>query len=186
MTQDFELVGLCSPAEMEAIMEHSQVAIDTNAGSSSDDQPLNVNDQVLQELEEAEAKEDDLTEELVEYGPMAPPWLRGSSWEGRPFPKNARLSFALAIRKEAHFRRKLARTISDEQMADRAVNKAQAVSTAARHLKSAGFFGGTRTPEMWPDACREWNDAMLLPGAEPGSASSIKAASELIIGPEEM
>lgn len=117
---------------------------------------------------------------------MAPPWLRGSSWEGRPFPKNARLSFALAIRKEAHFRRKLARTISDEQMADRAANKAQAVSTAARHLKSAGFFGGTRTPEMWPDACREWNDAMLLPGAEPGSASSIKAASELIIGPEEM
>ena len=170
LTQDFELVGLCSPAEMEAIMEHSQVAIDTNAGSSSDDQPLNVNDQVLQELEEAEAKEDDLTEELVDYGPVAPPWLRGSSWEGRPFPKNARLSFALVIRKEAHFRRKL---------------KTQAVSTAAHHLKSAGFFSGTRRPEMWPNACREWNDAMLLPGAEPSSASSIKAASELIIGVED-
>jgi hypothetical protein len=38
---------------------------------------------------------------------------------------------------------------------------------------------------MWPNACREWNDAMLLPGAEPSSASSIKAASELIIGVED-
>jgi len=163
-------------------MEHSRAAIGTN--SSSNEQPLN--DQVSLESQETSTQDTELTEEIAEHGPVAPPWLRGSSWEGRPFPKNARLNFALAIRKEAHFRRKLARSISDEQMAVRVEEKAQAVSTAARHLKSAGFFGGTRTPEMWQDACHEWNSALQLPGAEPTSAIHTKASSELIICNDEM
>jgi hypothetical protein len=118
---------------------------------------------------------------LKEFGPPLPPWLRGSTFEGRPFPKDPRLNFALAMKKEAHFRRKLARTASDEQRAERVEKKAKAVADAARHLKASGFFGGTITPEMLPHAVEEWNEAVMLPGAEGGSESSYHTAKELLV-----
>jgi hypothetical protein len=83
-------------------------------------------------------KEAEVSEELKVYGPPAAPWPQGNTWKGVQYPKYERLKLTVLAKKEAHCRRKLQKTASDEVRADAAETKAQALEEAALSLKAVG------------------------------------------------
>ena len=112
-------------------------------------------------------KEAEVSEELKVYGPPAAPWLQGNTWKGVRYPKDERLKLTVLAKKEAHCRRKLQQTASDDVWADAAATKAQALEEAALSLKAVGFFRCTRTADVavWDQAYTEWVQAENLLGA---------------------
>ena len=112
-------------------------------------------------------KEAEVSEELKVYGPPAAPWLQGNTWKGVRYPKDERLKLTVLAKKEAHCRRKLQKTASDDVWADAAETKAQALEEAALSLKAVGFFRCTRTADVavWDQAYTEWVQAENLLGA---------------------
>jgi hypothetical protein len=124
-------------------------------------------------------KEAEVSEELKVYGPPVAPWLQGNTWKGVRYPKDERLKLTVLAKKEAHFRRKLQQTASDEVRADAAETKAKALEEAALSLKAVGFFGGTRTADVavWDQAYTEWVQAENLPDAEAAAAAAAAAHS---------
>jgi hypothetical protein len=118
--------------------------------------------------------EPDVSEASKEYGPPVAPWLQGITWKGVRYPKDPHLKFAVCAQKEAHFRRKLAKTVSDEVRAKACTTKAEALSEAVMSLRAVGFFGGTRIadPAEWQKAEMEWEQAVGLPDAEVAAAAA--------------